>query len=86
MAASEKEKLKRIIEEIEGWRATRPPEAIYSAFEFLEGLDQSKNADLWDELRQAIEENKDFKWKPFKDFMKPFSKRAKEGFWWWNAI
>ncbi len=86
MATDQAERLELAIKSVASWRATMPPEGIYSVFEELEDLDQSKNKELWDELKVAIEENEAFNWEPFQKFMKRFKKRAKEGFWWWKTI
>ena len=86
MAETERQKLERYISIIESWRATRPADEIWSVFSNLEELDQKKNEALWNELEEAIKENTNFKWKPFQEFMKPYRKRAKKGYWWWGMV
>ena len=86
LTAQQAEDLKRYIRIIWDWQSDRLPDEIFSVFSNLETLDQTKNRDLWDGLRKVIRENKEFNWKPFQQFIKPFRKRAREGYWWWDAI
>lgn len=82
----EREELEYSIRTIKEWTADRLPDFIFNVFFDLEELDQSKNREFWGKLRQAIQENKEFDWRPFQDFMRSFAKREKRGYWWWKLI
>ncbi len=54
MAEAEREGLRNYVEVVRSYRASRHPVAVEAAFANLTLFDQAENADLWEELRQAL--------------------------------
>ena len=86
MAETQEQTLKRYIWIIEDWHGNRLPDEIISVFFNLEELDQSKNKELWQQLKQAIKNNKEFEFEGFQLDMQSLTERANQGYWWWKTI
>lgn len=79
METTQQEDLKRYIWIIQDWTARSLPDHILTVFNGLEDMDTESDKNLWDELNQAILNNKEFEWEPFQKYIEPF---MGDEFWW----
>jgi hypothetical protein len=80
---TEREELRREIRIVRQWDFSRMPNGVESAFLRLEDLDQSRNNDLWDELRHTLAENEHRRHPKLLKFIER-PERAEQEYWWYD--
>jgi hypothetical protein len=81
--ATDRREIARAIEIVEDWRRRRPVSELESTFIRLMDLDQSTNADRWQNLRRALTKNEALGDPEVLKFLER-EDLAAEGYWWYD--
>ena len=83
MAETQRQSLKRYIDIISAFDQDKTISELESVFVNLQYLDQTKNIDLWLELKAALSKNKALKDAEVLSFLTD-TRLAKDGYWWYS--
>lgn len=84
MAQNQRQLLEQTVDQVRTWDADeRSPASLEYLFFELNQADQSRNTDLWGQLREALSASAELKRKdPARFFDRPGL--ARQGYWWWD--
>ncbi len=80
---TERDDLRGAVSVLRDWRLDKVPNEVESVFSALEDLDQSRNLDLWQQLRATLATNEALRHLELLKYTRD-EERAAAGYWWYH--